>query len=162
MQYLSHVVRALTAAKHGPTIYDLCDPLLRGPGDGDAHLRKFYQTAIANPLLRPLLARAGLLQLRDPSLFGALRDSIVAARDHPAPDWLAIGQPLAELLGRFPQHHPVRKPAAVATEAVPVAELDRIIHTCARHLLGTFAKHDFIPGYAARSEERRVGKECRL
>ena len=79
MQYLGHVYRALTAPKNGPTVYDLCDPLLLGPGGGDAHLRKFYKTAIANPALRPLLSRAGLPQLRDPAQFNALRDAIVAA-----------------------------------------------------------------------------------
>ena len=61
---LKHLARAgfaaLTAPKLGPSLYDLCDPLLRGEGPGDAHLRKFYKTAVANPLLRPLLARAGL------------------------------------------------------------------------------------------------------
>ena len=149
LQYLSDLYRALTAAKNGPTVYDLCDPLLRGPGDGNAHLRKFYQTAIANPLLRPLLARAGLPQLRDPSRFDALRDAIVAARDQESPDWLAIGRPVADLLDQFPQRHPTRRPAAAAAEPVAVAEIDRIIHACARHLLGSFAKHGFIPAYAA-------------
>ncbi|MEA3025102.1 MAG: hypothetical protein QOF91_387 [Alphaproteobacteria bacterium] len=149
MQYLSHVFHALTAAKNGPTIYDLCDPLLGGPGGGDAHLRKFYQTAIANPLLRPLLARAGLPRLRDPSQFGAVRDAIVAARDQQTPDWTAIGQPVAHLLDQFTQHHPARKPLAAPKAAVPMAEIDRIVHACARHLLGTFARHGFIPAYAA-------------
>jgi hypothetical protein len=149
LQYLAHLYRALTAAKNGPTLYDLCDPLLRGPGGGNPHLRKFYQRAIANPVLRPLLGRAGLPQLRDASQFEALRDAFVAARDHESPDWLAIGRPVAVLLDQFPQHHPARKPATTAAELVPVAELDRIIHACARHLLGTFAKHDFIPAYAA-------------
>ena len=79
MQYLSHLYRALTASKDGPNLYDLCDPLLRGAGGGNAHLRKFYGTAIANPLLRPLLGRAGLPQLRDPSVFNTLRDAIAAA-----------------------------------------------------------------------------------
>ena len=103
MQYLSHVFGALTAAKEGPSVYDLCDPLLRGAGPGNAHLRKFYATAIANPLLRPLLGRAGLPQLRDEAWFKALRDAIVAARDQEAPDWLAIGAPVAELIDQFPQ-----------------------------------------------------------
>ncbi len=99
---------ALTARKNGPSIYDLCDPLLLGPGGGNAHLRKFYKTAIANPLLRPLLARAGLPQLRDPSQFNAMRDAIVAARDQASPDWLAIGRPLAALLDQVPPTHPKR------------------------------------------------------
>jgi hypothetical protein len=149
LQYLSHLYRALTASKNGPTVYDLCDPLLRGPGSGNAHLRKFYGTAIANPLLRPLLRRAGLPQLRDPSVFGALRDAIVAARDEESPDWVAIGRPVAALLDQFPQRHPVRSAAAAPAETVAIAEIDRIIHACARHLLGTFAKLDFIPAYAA-------------
>jgi hypothetical protein len=149
LQYLSHLYRALTASKNGPTVYDLCDPLLRGPGDGNAHLRKFYGTAIGNPLLRPLLGHAGLPQLRDPSLFDALRDAIIAARDQESPDWLAIGRPVAALLDQSPQRHPMRGPAAAVVETVPIAEIDRIIHTCARHLLGTFSKHGFIPGYAA-------------
>jgi hypothetical protein len=51
--------RAFTTAKNGPTLYDLCDPLLGGPGEGDAHLRRFYKKALANPMLRLLLSRAG-------------------------------------------------------------------------------------------------------
>jgi hypothetical protein len=149
LQYLSHIYRALTATRNGPTVTSLCDPLLRGPGGGNAHLRKFYQTAIGNPALRPLLARAGLPQLRDASAFSALRDAIVAARDQEAPDWLAIGRPVAALLDQFPQQHPVRRPAAAVAETVPVAELDRMIQACARHLLRSFAKYDFIPAYAA-------------
>jgi hypothetical protein len=149
LSYLSDAYRALTAAKSGPSIYDLCDPLLLGPGGGDAHLRTFYKTAIANPLLRPLLARAGLPQLRDEAQFNALRDAIVAARDQPSPDWLAIGRPLAALLDKLPPTHPKRNAASSGTEAVPAAEVDRIINACARHLLGSFSKNGFIPAFAA-------------
>jgi len=149
LQYLGHVYRALTAPKNGPTVYDLCDPLLLGPGSGDAHLRKFYKTAIANPALRPLLSRAGLSQLRDPAQFNTLRDAIVAARDQASPDWLAVGRPVAALLDQFPHSHPKRPPAPPTTEPVPAAELDRIITACARHLLRSYARHDFIPCYAA-------------
>jgi hypothetical protein len=149
VQYVSHVFSALTAAKNGPSVYDLCDPLLRGAGPGNAHLRKFYATAIANPLLRPLLGRAGLPQLRDEARFKALRDAVVAARDQEAPDWLAIGAPVAELIDQFPQQHPRRKPVTAAAVPVAAAELDRIIRACAGHLLGTFAKRGFIPAYAS-------------
>ena len=73
---LKHLARAgfaaLTAPKLGPSLYDLCDPVLGGDGPGDAHLRKFYKTAVANPLLRPVLARAGLPQLADEARFRAL------------------------------------------------------------------------------------------
>jgi hypothetical protein len=149
LPYLTDAYRALTAAKNGPTIYDLCDPLLLGPGGGDAHLRKFYKTAIANLALRPLLSRAGLPQLRDETQFNALREAIVAARDQETPDWLAVGRPVAALLDQFPQRHPTRKPAPAATGAVTVPEIDNIIRSCARHLLGSFGKNDFIPAYAA-------------
>ena len=146
---LANAYRALTAKKNGPSIYDLCDPLLLGSGGGDAHLRKFYRTAIANPLLRPLLSRAGLPQLADPSMYDALRAAIVAARDAESPDWLAIGRPLAALLDTLPGTHPRRGPAPTPGEPVTTAQIDHIIDACARHLLGMFARHDFIPGYAA-------------
>jgi hypothetical protein len=146
---LANAYRALTATKNGPTLYDLCDPLLLGAGGGDAHLRKFYRTAIANPLLRPMLSRAGLPQLRDPARFEALRDAVVAARDQVTPDWLAIGRPLAALLDGIASSHPKRGPAARADEPVTTAQIDRIIRACAHHLLGSFARHDFIPAYAA-------------
>ena len=149
LPYLTDTYRALTAAKNGPSIYDLCDPLLLGPGGGDAHLRKFYKTAIANPLLRPLLSRAGLPALRDEAQFNALREAIVAARDQASPDWLAIGQPVAALLDQAPQTHPRRKPAPSAPEGASFPEIDQIIRSCALHLLGSFEKNEFIPAYAA-------------
>jgi len=149
MPLLANVHRALTATKNGPTLYDLCDPLLLGAGGGDAHLRKFYRTAIANPLLRPLLSRAGLPQLRDAPRLDALRGAIAAARDHTTPDWLAVGRPIAALLDGIPSTHPKRGAVAPAGEPVSMAQIDHIIHACARHLLGSFARHDFIPAYAA-------------
>jgi hypothetical protein len=50
--------RAVTAAKNGPTIYQLCDPLLRGPGGGDQHLRQLYKIAIRNPPLGTVSEKA--------------------------------------------------------------------------------------------------------
>ncbi len=147
---LAQAFRALTASKDGPSIYDLCDPLLRGTGGGDAHLRKFYNTALANPALRPVLSRAGLPALRDPARFAALRAAIVAARDEAAPDWAAIGAPLAELLDRLPSTHPNRGSAAPVGEPVSIAGIDRIIRACANHLHRSYRKNDgFIPAYAA-------------
>src|SRR6185436_3258827 len=90
--------RAVTAAKNGPTIYQLCDPLLRGPGGGDQHLRQLYKIAIRNPPLTALLARAGVPQLRDETRRQALQQAIIAARDEASPDWHAVGRPLAALL----------------------------------------------------------------
>ena len=45
--------RALTARKDGPSLYDVCDPLLLKYDGGDRHLGKFYRTALGNPALRP-------------------------------------------------------------------------------------------------------------
>ena len=57
--------RALTAHKDGPSLYDVCDPLLLKYQGGDAHLGQFYRTALGNPGLRPLLRRTGLPALKD-------------------------------------------------------------------------------------------------
>src|SRR5260370_41651260 len=35
--------RALTARKDGPSLYDVCDPLLLNCGRGDAHIAKLYR-----------------------------------------------------------------------------------------------------------------------
>ena len=45
--------RALTARKDGPSLYDVCDPVLLKYRGGDPHLGKFYRTALSNPALRP-------------------------------------------------------------------------------------------------------------
>ena len=55
--------RALTARKDGPSLYDVCDPLLLHHAGGDPHLGKFYKTALGNPALRPLLRRTGLARI---------------------------------------------------------------------------------------------------
>ena len=68
--------RALTAAKDGPSLYDVCDPLLRRGSGGDPHLGKFYRTALGNPALRPLLRRTGLFELRDEARLAALRAAL--------------------------------------------------------------------------------------
>lgn len=150
---LSHIpgaaFRALTAKRQGPTLYDLCDPLLRGDGPGDPHLRRFYKTAVANPVLRPLLGRAGLPHLRDPARFAALQDAIRAARDETSPDWAAIGRPIAELIDAFPQQHPMRAVVTPTTRMPSLAQIDDAARACARHLLGSFARSGFLPAYAA-------------
>src|ERR1700756_1241804 len=91
-------IRALTADKHGPSLYDLCDPLLLNGCGGDPHLAKFYKTALGNPALRALLRRAGLPELSDPSRMQPLREALIRARDDETPDWDAIGRPGADLL----------------------------------------------------------------
>ena len=141
--------RAITAAQNGPTIYELCDPLLRGRGGGDQHLRQFYKIAIRNPILARLLARAGVPQLRDESRRQALQQAIVAARDEVAPDWRAIGRPLAALLDDYPQRHPSRRPRTAPVRPVSPSEIEAIIRACAAHLLRSFTRNGFIPGYAA-------------
>src|SRR6516162_2564222 len=90
-------LRALTAGKDGPSLYDLCDPLLNRV-EGETHLTKFYRTALGNPPLRALLRRAGLSELSDPARFDALAEALTCARDDAEPDWRSIGQPVAELI----------------------------------------------------------------
>src|SRR5215468_6935204 len=150
LQKLSRAAyRVFATPKDGPKLYDLCDPLLAGAGEGDAHLRKFYKKAVANPALRLLLARAGLPQLRDKARFDALSAALRSARDDTTPDWSTIGKPVAALVDELPQKHPVRLKAAAANPVPSDADTQRIIRVCARHLLDCFAKRGFIPAYAA-------------
>jgi hypothetical protein len=141
--------RALTAGKDGPSLYDVCDPLLLNGHGGDRHLSKFYRTALSNPALRPLLRRTGLTELRDDQQLQRLREALIAARDDEVPDWTAIGQPVAALLDRINVLHPKPKPAPAPGPAPGVAEIEGVIRDCGAHLLRSFARHGFIPTYAA-------------
>ena len=108
--------RALTAQKDGPSLYDVCDPLLQKYRGGDPHLGKFYRTALGNPALRPLLRRTGLPQLKDSGRLEKLRAALTRARDEEAPDWAAIGAPVAELMADIGSGIPGRRrPRPTAT-----------------------------------------------
>src|SRR3954464_6576646 len=87
LQYFAGAAfRALTAGKDGPSLYDVCDPLLLKPHSGDPHLSKFYRTALGNPALRPLLRRTGLAELSDPGRLQRLQQALRHARDDAEPD----------------------------------------------------------------------------
>ncbi|MBA2402256.1 MAG: hypothetical protein H0V72_26890 [Bradyrhizobium sp.] len=141
--------RALTARKDGPSLYDVCDPLLLNYAGGDPHLGKFYRTALGNPALRPLLRRTGLPQLRDERRLEALREALTRARDDDAPDWEAVGQPIAELMATLDVRHPKPAPAESPAQPPALAEIEHVIRICGSHLLRSFAKNGFIPTYAA-------------
>src|SRR6478735_3475369 len=141
--------RALTAHKDGPSLYDVCDPVLLKYQGGDPHLGKFYRTALGNPALRPLLRRTGLPALRDEKRLGALQEALRRARDEAEPDWAAVGAPIAELMADIGVNHPSPQPVAAAGGATDGGEIDRVIRRCAAHLLGSFGKNGFIPTYAA-------------
>ena len=141
--------RALTARKDGPSLYDVCDPLLRRYTGGDPHLGKFYRTALGNPALRPLLRRTGLTELRDDGRLAGLRAALASARDEAAPDWAAIGAPVAALLDTIALSHPRPKPLAVSRRPPPLAEIEPVIRACGAHLLRSFGRCGFIPTYAA-------------
>ncbi|WP_407167977.1 hypothetical protein [Bradyrhizobium sp. ORS 111] len=143
------VCRALTAKKDGPSLYDVCDPLLLSYQGGDPHLGQFYRTALGNPALRTLLRRTGVPALKDVARLDRLRAALIAARDEVAPDWAAIGAPVAELMDDIDVRHPQPPAATVPGRAPAPAELDRVIGTCGAHLLRAFAKNSFIPTYAA-------------
>ena len=132
---VSAAYRALTARKDGPSLYDLCDPLLLRHDGGDPHLAKFYRTALGNPALRPLLRRAGLPELRDAGRLKALRQALIAARDDAEPDWAAIGQPVADLLDTLRPRHPDPKPLPAAGATPAMADIERVIRACGAHLL---------------------------
>src|SRR4029079_9112188 len=141
--------RALTARKDGPSLYDVCDPLLLDYRDGDPHLGKFYRTALGNPALRPLLRRTGLPQLRDERRLEGLRAALRRARDDDTPDWASIGGPIAELMQTIDIRHPRPSEAEAPVHVPGLAEIERVIRICGKHLLASFAKNGFIPTYAA-------------
>jgi hypothetical protein len=141
--------RALTVQKDGPSLYDVCDPVLARQGGGDPHLAKFYKTALANPALRPLLRRTGLVELKDEALLARLREALIRARDDAEPDWAAIGAPVAELLDTIELSHPKPAPARANGHAPDVAAIEATIKTCGAHLLRSFGSNGFIPTYAA-------------
>jgi hypothetical protein len=141
--------RALTARKDGPSLYDVCDPLLLKHSGGDPHLAKFYKTALGNPALRPLLRRTGLCELRDEPRLQRLREALIRARDDASPDWAAIGAPVAELLDTIELGHPRPAPATLPGRAPDLAAIEAVIRTCGAHLLRSFGSNGFIPTYAA-------------
>jgi hypothetical protein len=141
--------RALTARKDGPSLYEVCDPLLLCHHGGDPHLSKFYKTALGNPPLRALLRRTGLVELRDPPRLQGLREALIRARDDATPDWAAIGAPVAALLDTIDIRHPKPGPAPVPPCAPDLAKIEAVIRTCGAHLLRSFGKNGFIPTYAA-------------
>lgn len=141
--------RALTARKDGPSLYDVCDPVLLNYRGGDPHLGKFYKTALGNPALRPLLCRTGLPALNDANRLQRLREALTHARDAAEPDWAAVGAPIAELMADIAVRHPAPAEVAVTDRAPSMAEIERVIRRCGAHLLGSFAKNGFIPTYAA-------------
>jgi hypothetical protein len=141
--------RALMARKDGPSLYDICDPVLLKSRGGDAHLSKFYRTALGNPALRPLLRRAGLPELRDEPRLTSLREALTRARDDAEPDWEAIGTPVAALVDTIELAHP-RPPKTSASGPAPALDqIDSVIRICGAHLLRSYGKNGFIPTYAA-------------
>jgi hypothetical protein len=141
--------RTLTAAKNGPSLYDICDPLLAVPHRGDAHLSKFYKTALCNPALRLLLRRAGLPELDDSGRRDALSSALLHARDDVSPDWAAVSAPVAALLDTVKLSHPRPKPVAVNGAAPRLSEIEQAIRVSGAHLLRSFRKNGFIPAHAA-------------
>ena len=141
--------RALTARKDGPSLYDVCDPVLQKYQGGDAHLGQFYRTALCNPALRPLLRRTGLPALNDEKRLAELRAAIVRARDEEEPDWAAVGAPVAALMDGIDVRHPRPAPSVAPGRAPGIGEIEQAIRTCASHLLRSYSKNGFLPTYAA-------------
>ncbi|MDE2376909.1 hypothetical protein [Bradyrhizobium sp.] len=145
----SSAYRALTARKDGPSLYDVCDPVLGGAPSGNPHLAKFYKTALGNPALRVLLRRAGLPELGDRARLARLREALVRARDDERPDWEAAGRPVADLLDTIALDHP-RPPAVPFNGTAPaLQQIDGAIRDCAQHLLRSYRQNGFLPTFAA-------------
>src|SRR5581483_2542597 len=150
LQYFAAATcRTLTAAKTGPSLYDICDPLLAVSHGGDAHLSKFYNTALCNPALRLLLRRAGLPELADASRREALSRALLHARDDASPDWAAVGAPVAELLETVKLSHPRPKPVSSTGAAPRLVDNEQAIRLAGAHLLRSFKNSGFLPAYAA-------------
>jgi hypothetical protein len=149
MELAGAAYRALTARKDGPSLYEVCDPLLLNGAGGDPHLAKFYKTALGNPALRPLLRRTGLSELHEAPRLDGLREALIRARDDEAPDWAAIGRPVAALLDTIEIRHPQPKPMTNGVAAPGLGEIERIIRICGAHLLRAYGANGFIPTYAA-------------
>jgi hypothetical protein len=141
--------RALTVRKDGPSLYDVCDPVLLKYRGGDPHLGKFYRTALGNPALRPLLRRTGLPALRDEGRLQALREALIRARDDAEPDWAAVGAPIAELMADINVRHPEPALSTAPARAPDLAAIEKVIRRCGAHLLRSFERNGFIPTYAA-------------
>src|SRR5262249_12317861 len=88
-------------------------------------------------------------ELKDDQRLQALRQALLAARDDAEPDWEAIGTPVAALLDTISLAHPRPAPARLSGPAPTAAEIDRIIKTCAAHLIGSFSRNGFSPTNAA-------------
>ena len=147
--FAAAALRAVTATKAGPSLYEVCDPVLLNGSDGDPHLATFYGTALRNPALRPLLWRAGLPELREPSRMAAVQEAIALARANANPDWGAVGRPIAELMTTLNPQHP-RPKAVPPPKRKPTPEMiDDIIRSCGQHLLASFARNGFLPTYAS-------------
>lgn len=150
LQYFAGATfRALTAAKDGPSLYDVCDPVLLSRRKGDAHLSKFYKTALRNPALWPLLRRAGLPELSDETRLRALREALLQARDNPSPDWEAVAKPVAALLDTIALAHPKPPRLALSAPAPGLPTIETAIRACADHLLRSWRSNGFLPTYAA-------------
>ena len=141
--------RALTARKDGPSLYDVCDPVLLKYRGGDPHLGKFYRTALGNPALRPLLRRTGLPALRDEKPARRLREALTAGARRCRAGLGRGRRPDRRTDGRYRGAPPSPAPAAAPAEAPELAEIERVIRRCGAHLLRSFARNGFIPTYAA-------------
>jgi hypothetical protein len=147
--FAGHAFRALTAQKDGPSLYDVCDPVLACPATGDPHLTKFYKTALGNPALRALLRRAGLPNLNDDAQLMRLREALTRARDDVEPDWEAVGRPVSDLLDTIAFDHPKPPPTPFNGTSPALAQIDNVIRDCAQHLLRSYRQNGFLPTYAA-------------
>ena len=152
--------RVVTAAKDGPTLFELCDPVLAGNGAGTricarsitrrSPIRRCGCCCRAQACRSCATARAS---------GGTSRQPECRARDDADPDWARIGKPRRTADRRMSVADDI--PRAVrhvggATCAVAWRSSERIISACAGHLLGTFLRGAAISRPMPRSSSRAI------
>ncbi len=105
----------------------------------------------------PLLRRTGLIELNDTSRLDGLREALVRARDDAAPDWAAIGAPVAELLDTIELRHKQARPAGRVAAPPTLSEIELTIRTCGAHLLALLRTKRLHPGLCRLQPDRRSG-----
>ena len=155
--FAAATLRAVTASKAGPSLYDVCDPVLSNRTAATPTSRPFIKTALRNPALRPLLWRAGLPELprRIPS--GAAAEAIALARDHGNPDWARSARPVAELMDSSTRSIPGQSRVHGRSGRRARRPIDGIIRTCGRHLLSVVRPQRLHPGLCGLQPDRRSG-----
>ena len=141
--------RALTARKDGPSLYDVCDPVLLNYEGGDPHLGQFYRTALGNPALRPLLRRTGLPELKDEGRLARCAPRCCAPATSRTRTGPRSAQPVAELWATSMSASQARAGDRAGPRARHRARSTGRSAAARRICCAPIASNGFLPTYAA-------------